>query len=90
MIPAIIYEIWRRTGLGNCINCGSALLVPATGCDIRNKNFQMDWLFVVGVPVLVIGGFMALVLLWAKVTAPTQTKDAERTCQLEAMKYYQS
>lgn len=60
LVPAIIYEIWRRTGLGACENCGSNLVAPSRAC-INNKPTDV-WglivLFVLGIA----GAFVVMIL----------------------------
>lgn len=62
LIPALIYEIWRRSGLGVCKNCGSDAVVPSNQCaSTRPSDMgELIILFVIGII-----GFMALAVLFA-------------------------
>lgn len=96
VVPGIIYEIWRRTGLGNCSNCGSNLVVPSSQCNSKDRHFQLD---IAGILVIVaglIGGlFLILYLLgvgaefYRNTFNPSQEKLYER-CYAEGLKHYQS
>lgn len=93
-VPAVIYEIWRRTGLGVCDNCGSDLVVPSADCT-NNKTSDMGDLIVLGV--LVITGGIVVVFLYALgdrflnggQSTQRTTKDYELTCMTHGLKYYQ-
>nr|WP_314523064.1 Pmp3 family protein [uncultured Acinetobacter sp.] len=95
-IPAVIYEIWRRTGLGNCSNCGSNLVIPSNACNPKDKHFQLD---IAGILIIVgglIGGlFLVLYLLgvgaefYRSTFNPSEEKLFER-CYSEGLKHYQS
>lgn len=103
IVPAIIYEIWRRTGLGNCSNCGSNLVVPSNACNPKDKHFQLD----VGgilIALLAIGGtIIGIFMLYVVVTTAinhyletgkwTPSKSSEtlfQECYAEGLKHYQS
>ena len=51
IIPAIIYEIWRRIGLGVCGNCGSDSIKPSTLCTTQREIDLMSLvvLFAIGI-----------------------------------------
>lgn len=42
LVPAIIYEIWRNSGLGVCANCGSSLIKPSNQCDPNSTKIKID------------------------------------------------
>lgn len=90
LVPAIIYEIWRRTGLGACIKCGSTILVPAIGCDTRKVNFQLNWFFVVGIPVAIVASIFAFLYISEALMKRGSPENLEKKCQLDGMKYYQT
>lgn len=102
-VPAIIYEIWRRTGLGVCENCGSNLVVPSNQCQQKDKQFQLDG---AGIIVGVIGGGGAIIgifMLYVVVSTSIAhfintgsflpTKSPEKLyelCFADGLKHYQS
>ena len=59
-VPAIIYEIWRRTGLGVCENCGSDLVQPSNSCTGNRPSDAGDFI-VLGV-LGVIGSIVVMAL----------------------------
>ena len=59
-VPAIIYEIWRRTGLGVCENCGSDLVQPSNSCTGNRPSDAGDFI-VLGV-LGVIGSIVVIAL----------------------------
>jgi len=93
-VPAVIYEIWRRTGLGVCENCGSDLVVPSSAC-INSKPSDVGDLVVLGV--LGIAGGIVVMILYALAdtllnggpSTQKTTKDYELTCMTHGLRYYQ-
>lgn len=91
LIPAVIYEIWRRSGLGVCENCGSDAVVPSNQCASNRPSDmgELVILFVIGI----LGGIV-LVGLYALIdggpNTQKTTKDYEDSCMTEGLKYYQS
>lgn len=51
IIPAIIYEVWRRVGLGVCSNCESNSIKPSASCTTRREIDLMSLivLFAIGI-----------------------------------------
>ncbi|RZG70495.1 Pmp3 family protein [Acinetobacter junii] len=95
-VPAVIYEIWRRSGLGICSNCGSNLVVPSNQCNLKDRQFQLD---ISGI-LLIVGGligslFLILYLLglgaefYRNTFKPSQEKLYER-CYADGLKHYQT
>lgn len=99
LIPAVIYEIWRRSGLGVCENCGSDAVVPSKQCASNRPSDmgELIILFVIGI----LGGIVLLGLYavadgainaYKNRNAPqpqlTQ-RDLERNCLYDGMDYYQ-
>lgn len=96
LIPAVIYEIWRRSGLGICSNCDSNLIVPSNQCNLKDRQFQLD---ISGI-LLIVGGligslFLILYLLglgaefYRNTFNPSQEKLYER-CYADGLKHYQT
>lgn len=89
-VPGVIYEIWRRTGLGVCSNCGSDQVAPSTTC-IGNKRSDLGELiilFVFGV----IGAVLVLTvyaLIKGGPATTMSTKDLEDACMKEGIEIYQ-
>ena len=102
-IPGVIYEIWRRSGLGACENCGSSLVVPSNQCQQKNKQFQLDGVGIV-VGVVVIGGGLYLLTLFILVVVavtknfietgnilpPKKSEKLYELCFADGLKHYQS
>ena len=95
-VPAIIYEIWRRSGLGVCSNCGSNLVVPSSACNPKDRHFQLD---ISGI-LLIVGGliggmFLILYLLgigaefYRNTFNPSQ-ETLFKECYADGLKHYQS
>lgn len=94
LVPAIIYEVWRRTGLGVCENCGSNLVVPSRAC-INNKPTDVGGLIVLGV-LGVVGGIVVVAiyaffntLINGGPSTQKTTKDYELICMTQGLKHYQ-
>lgn len=100
LLPAIVYEIWRRTGLGVCENCGSDL-VASSGACATSKPSDVGDLVVLGV-LGILGGIVVMVLYalvdvainaYKNRNAPppqlTQ-REYEGSCMMRGIKYYQS
>ena len=45
ILPALLYEIWRRTSLGICESCASKMVVPSHAC-VANKPSNLDSILV--------------------------------------------
>ncbi|WP_278395335.1 Pmp3 family protein [Acinetobacter venetianus] len=99
VLPGIIYEIWRRTGLGNCSNCGCNLVVPSSQCNSKDRHFQLDVggiaTALLGVGSLIIGIFILYVVLehWITTGQLSRTKQPEELfeqCYKDGLKHYQS
>ncbi|RKG32982.1 Pmp3 family protein [Acinetobacter tianfuensis] len=98
VVPAIIYEIWRRTGLGVCESCGSDLVVPSNSCA-TNKPSDVGDLIILGV--LGVAGGIVVVAIYALAgsainayknrNAPEpqlSQRDLEGNCLRSGMSYY--
>lgn len=102
-VPAIIYEIWRRTGLGVCESCGSDLVVPSNQCQQKDRQFQLNGagiiIGVIGGGGAIIGIFMLFVVISTSITHFINTgsflpvKSPEKLyelCFADGLKHYQS
>lgn len=102
-VPAIIYEIWRRTGLGVCESCGSNLVKPSNQCQQKNKQFQLDVVGIFGVVAGIIIGGMAVIFVGMGIyvgverfvktgsfISPKSTEKLYELCFAEGLKHYQS
>jgi hypothetical protein len=94
VVPAIIYEIWRRTGLGVCESCGSDLVVPSNSCA-TNKPSDVGDLIVLGV-LGIVGGIVVVAiyaffntLINGGPSSQKTTRDYELECMTQGLKYYQ-
>ncbi|MPW43378.1 hypothetical protein A7A69_10725 [Acinetobacter sp. Ac_1271] len=98
-VPGVIYEIWRRTGLGVCENCGSDLVQPSSACT-SNRPSDVGDLIVLGV--LGVIGSIVVVVLYAladsginafknrNAPAPQLSqRELEGSCLRSGMVYYQ-
>ena len=102
-VPGVIYEIWRRTGLGVCSNCGSDRVVPSLACDAKERNFQLDVMGIL-IGVVAIGGaiYVAILLIILVVAGinnfsktgsflpPKSPEDIYSDCFKDGMEHYQS
>ena len=92
LVPAIIYEVWRNTGIGVCPVCGSEAVYPSSGCNIKDKNLQINVIGIVIAVVSIVGAFFLFVYLslmnyyWA---FPTQAM-LEKSCFTEGMHYMEN
>jgi TM2 domain-containing membrane protein YozV len=93
-VPAVIYEIWRRTGPGVCENCGSDLIKPSNAC-YTNKPSDVGDLIVLsalgimgGVVVVIIYAFIHG-LIYGGPSKEKTIKDYEGECMAQGLKYYQ-
>lgn len=102
-VPGVIYEIWRRTGLGICENCGSNLVVPSNQCQKDSKQFQLDIIGIVVVVTAIIVGALAVIFLgmflyvgverFIKTGSFLPPKSPEKLyelCYTDGLKHYQS
>lgn len=102
-VPGVIYEIWRRTGLGVCSNCGSDRVVPLLACDTKDRNFQLDVMGIVIVTGSIVVGIMAVIFLCMIVYVgverfiktgsflpPKSSEDLYSECFKDDMEHYQS
>lgn len=102
-VPAVIYEIWRRSGLGICSNCGSNLVVPSNQCNLKDRQFLLDiggiLLALIAVGGAIIGIFMLYVVASTAIKHYIETgkwapsKSAEtlyQECYSDGLKHYQS
>lgn len=95
ILPAIIYEIWRRSGLGVCVNCGSGFIKPSKACsnDKPSDIGGLIFLFVLG-----IGGAFILIFAYAlgdrlingQHVSSKNPKDLENECMVYGLKHYQT
>lgn len=89
-IPGIIYEIWRRSGLGVCENCSSNLVKPSNSCTGSKPSDigSLVFLFALGIM-----GCVVVVSLYALTNggyiSTKSTKDLENECMVQGLKYYQ-
>lgn len=102
-VPGVIYEIWRRTGLGVCENCGSNLVVPSNQCQKDSKQFQLDIIGIVVVVTGIVVGVLAVIFLgmflyvgverFIKTGSFLPPKSPEKLyelCYTDGLKHYQS
>ena len=102
-VPAIIYEIWRRSGLGVCSNCGSNLVVPSSACNPKDRHFQLDVsgiiLALIALGGAIIGIFMLYVVASTAIKhymetgkwMPTKSQETLfKECYADGLKHYQS
>ena len=89
-IPGVIYEIWRRSGLGICESCGSNLVKPSNSCMGSKPSDigSLVLLFALGVI-----GCVVVVSLYALANgghvSAKSTKDFEDECMAHGLKHYQ-
>lgn len=102
-VPAVIYEIWRRSGLGICSNCGSNLVVPSNQCNLKDRHFQLDIVGIIAVVAgIIISAMLAIFLFmglyvtveryidtgkWTKDKTPEELFEQ---CYADGLKHYQS
>lgn len=99
IIPAIIYEIWRRSGLGACENCGSDLVKPSNACTNNKPSDVGDLIVLFALGVV---GCVVVVSLYALTggainayknrNAPQpqlSQRDLEERCFMGGISYYQ-
>lgn len=102
-IPGVIYEIWRRSGLGACENCGSSLVVPSNQCQQKNKQFQLDVIGIFGVVAWIVIGSMAVIFVGMGIyvgverfvktgsfISPKSPEKLYELCFADGLKHYQS
>lgn len=102
-VPAVIYEIWRRSGLGICFNCSSNLVVPSNQCNLKDRHFQLDIVGIIAVVAGVIISTMLAIFLFMGLYVTveryidtgkwTKEKTAEeifQQCYADGLKHYQS
>lgn len=91
LVPAVIYEIWRRSGLGVCENCGSGEVVPSNQCMTEKPS---DNSFLIVPIMLGFAGAFVLLLGYAVINGGPDTQkttnDYENLCMSEGLRYYQS
>ncbi|RZG71912.1 Pmp3 family protein [Acinetobacter wuhouensis] len=93
-IPAIIYEIWRRIGLGVCENCGSNQVRPSSLCKSSKPSNVGDLIFLGVIGVI---GAVVIMALYAFADTiinggPSNQKtirDQETACIAKGLKHYQ-
>ena len=97
IIPAIIYEIWRRIGLGVCGNCGSDSIKPSTLCTTQREIDLMSLvvLFAIG-----IAGAVVLLFAYAFINGvisgdfSKKSSDSrqrlQEVCMTDGLRYYQN
>lgn len=89
-VPGVIYEIWRRTGLGVCSNCRSDRVAPSTTC-IGNKRSDLGELIILFVFGVI--GAVLVITVYALIkggSATTMsTKDLEDACMKDGIEIYQ-
>lgn len=102
-VPAVIYEIWRRSGLGICSNCGSNLVVPSNQCNLKDRHFQLDIVGIIAVVAGIIISTMLAIFLFMGLCVTVEryidtgkwTKDKTpeelfEQCYADGLKHYQS
>ena len=102
-VPAIIYEIWRRTGLGICESCGSDLVVPSNQCQQKDRQFQLDVIGIFGVVAGIVIGAMAVIFVGMGIYVgverfvntgsflpPKSPEKLYELCFADGLKHYQS
>lgn len=102
-IPGVVYEIWRRSGLGVCDNCSSGLVLPSSACQQKNKHFQLDVFGILVAVVGIVGASMIAIFTimfiyvsvdrfietgkWTKAKTPDELFEQ---CYKNGLKHYQS
>ena len=102
-VPAVIYEIWRRSGLGICSNCGSNLVVPSNQCNPKDRRFQLDIIGIIAVVAGIIISTMLVIFLFmglyvtveryidtGKWTRNKTPEELFEQCYADGLKHYQS
>lgn len=93
-IPGVIYEIWRRLGLGVCESCNSDLVKPSNSC-VGSKPSDIGslvLLFALGVIGCVVVVFLyafADGLINGRHVSVKNPKDLENECMVHGLKHYQ-
>ena len=91
LIPAIIYEVWRSTGLGVCSHCGNSAVIPSSGCNVKDKNFQLNIAGIVLAVISIVGAFFFCVYVgvntYYKIFPTVQLR--EQSCFTEGMHYFE-
>ncbi|ENX02344.1 hypothetical protein F900_01408 [Acinetobacter modestus] len=103
VVPAIIYEIWRRSGLGVCSNCGSNLVVPSSQCNPKDRHFQLDFLGIILVVAGIVVSTMLAIFLFMGLyvtvnryletgqwSLPKSEETLFKECYADGLKHYQS
>lgn len=93
-VPGVIYEIWRRTGLGVCENCGSDLVAPSNACT-SNKPSDAGDLIILGVLGLI--GAIVVVFIYSlgdmlingRASTGKTIRDYENACMKDGIEIYQ-
>lgn len=98
-IPGVIYEIWRRSGLGVCENCSSNLVKPSNSCTSNKPSDvgSLVFLFALGVV-----GCIGILVIYATADSALNAyknrnepqpqlsqRDLEGNCLMSGMAYYQ-
>lgn len=90
LIPAVIYEIWRRSGLGVCESCSNDSVKPSNQCTTEKPS---DLGFLILPTLIGLIGAIAVVGIYALINGGPNTdktiKDFEDACTAQGMKYYQ-
>lgn len=96
LIPAIIYEIWRRSGLGVCENCGSDQIKPSQACATSKPSSASDLLVLFAIGCV---GCVVVVFAYGLIYSLTNpnasesykwTHEYEGECMVGGVEYYQS
>lgn len=98
-IPGVIYEIWRRSGLGVCENCSSDLVKPSSSCT-GNKSSDIGDLIVLFL--LGVVGCMGILVIYATADSAINAyknrnapqpqlsqRDLGERCFMDGISYYQ-
>ena len=93
-IPGVIYEIWRRTGLGICENCGSDLVAPSNACASNKPSDAGDLIMigvlgVIGAVVVVFIYSLGDMLINGRPSIGQTNRDYENVCMTQGLKHYQ-
>lgn len=94
IVPAIIYEIWRRSGNGVCETCDSSLIKPSTACQTHKPSDMGGLLLLFGIGVLgscvVVAAFaIGNNLINGGYSSSTTPKALADECMARGLKHYQ-
>lgn len=90
LIPAIIYEIWRRSGLGVCESCGSDQIKPSNACETSKPSSVGDLLILFAIGCV---GCIGVLVVYAAIdggaSSAKSNQDLIEQCVTKGLKHYQ-